>query len=218
MGNTLPPLDSSTQHIDDKGKPTKDFFNWIKSLGDFVNKNVWPSLVVGSPTGGNKGAGSINAETIYFDGTELGTAATKDVGVAAGNVVQLDGSAKLPAVDGSQLTGISSTGRLIAGTSLVQNPFAQNVSLSQAHGLGQLPIKIIPYLECLTAELGYSVGDRIFGPQLTFSATSQWSADSTNIYLVTSNNPAQIMNRSTKAAASITAANWKQVLTPYKLS
>lgn len=35
-----------------------------------------------------------------------GTAATKDVGTAANNVVQLDGSAKLPAVDGSQLTGV----------------------------------------------------------------------------------------------------------------
>jgi len=36
----------------------------------------------------------------------LGTAATLDVGTSANNVVQLDGSAKLPAVDGSQLTGI----------------------------------------------------------------------------------------------------------------
>jgi hypothetical protein len=36
----------------------------------------------------------------------LGTAATQDTGISANNVVQLDGSAKLPAVDGSQLTGI----------------------------------------------------------------------------------------------------------------
>lgn len=39
----------------------------------------------------------------------LGTAATKDTGTAAGNVLVLDGSAKIPAVDGSQITGISST-------------------------------------------------------------------------------------------------------------
>lgn len=38
----------------------------------------------------------------------LGTASTQDVGTSAGNVVQLDGSARLPAVDGSQLTGIVS--------------------------------------------------------------------------------------------------------------
>lgn len=38
----------------------------------------------------------------------LGTSATIDVGTAANQIVQLDGSAKLPALDGSQLTGIVS--------------------------------------------------------------------------------------------------------------
>jgi hypothetical protein len=40
----------------------------------------------------------------------LGTAAAKNVGTASGNVVELDGSARLPAVDGSQLTGINTAG------------------------------------------------------------------------------------------------------------
>jgi hypothetical protein len=39
----------------------------------------------------------------------LGTAAAEDVGTSAGNVVQLNGSAQLPAVDGSLLTNISAT-------------------------------------------------------------------------------------------------------------
>lgn len=39
----------------------------------------------------------------------LGTAATQNVGTSANNVVQLDGTGKLPAVDGSQLTNISYT-------------------------------------------------------------------------------------------------------------
>jgi len=39
----------------------------------------------------------------------LGTGATLDVGTSANNVVQLDGSARLPAVDGSQLTNITVT-------------------------------------------------------------------------------------------------------------
>ena len=38
----------------------------------------------------------------------LGTAATQSVGTSAGNLPQLDSSARLPAVDGSLLTGISS--------------------------------------------------------------------------------------------------------------
>ncbi len=68
-------------------------------------------------------AAAINADPTYFcvivDGANrkvaltelvsslgLGTAAGFDVGTGASNVVQLDGSAKLPAVDGSQLTGM----------------------------------------------------------------------------------------------------------------
>jgi len=43
----------------------------------------------------------------------LGTSAAYDVGTAAGNIVRLDGSARLPAVDGSLLTGIATgSGRL----------------------------------------------------------------------------------------------------------
>jgi hypothetical protein len=38
--------------------------------------------------------------------SDLGTAASQDVGTASGNVVQLDGAAKLPAVDGSQLLNL----------------------------------------------------------------------------------------------------------------
>jgi len=45
----------------------------------------------------------------------LGTAAVLNVGTSANNIVQLDGSAKLPAVDGSQLTGISSGGGATGG-------------------------------------------------------------------------------------------------------
>lgn len=38
--------------------------------------------------------------------SDLGTAASQDVGTSASNVVQLDGTAKLPAVDGSQLLNL----------------------------------------------------------------------------------------------------------------
>ena len=53
-------------------------------------------------------AGKTGAVTIAStDVSGLGTAATLDVGTSASNIVQLDGSSRLPAVDGSQLTGIS---------------------------------------------------------------------------------------------------------------
>ena len=41
---------------------------------------------------------------------DLGTAATEDVGTSGQNIVQLDNAARLPAVDGSQLTNLPSSG------------------------------------------------------------------------------------------------------------
>lgn len=53
---------------------------------------------------------------VTYDGTQFqvtkikqGTASVYDVGTSANNVVQLNGSAQLPAVDGSLLTGINTT-------------------------------------------------------------------------------------------------------------
>ena len=46
--------------------------------------------------------------------TGLGTAAALDVGTSANNIVQLNGSAQLPAVDGSNLTGIATAGFSVA--------------------------------------------------------------------------------------------------------
>lgn len=61
----------------------------------------------------------------------IGSAASKNVGTAAGNLVMLDAAAKLPAVDGSQLTGISAgsvvtsiagnTGAFTLGTGLTNS-------------------------------------------------------------------------------------------------
>jgi len=45
----------------------------------------------------------------------LGTAAITNTGTSAGNTVVLDGSARLPAVDGSQLTNLPSSGGATAG-------------------------------------------------------------------------------------------------------
>jgi hypothetical protein len=55
-------------------------------------------------------SGTISLEVNAIDNskiTGLGTAATLNVGTSANNVVQLNGSAQLPAVDGSQLTNLN---------------------------------------------------------------------------------------------------------------
>jgi len=57
-------------------------------------------------------SGTINIAVNSIANTKisgLGTASTLNVGTSANNVVQLDGSAKLPAVDGSALTNLSAT-------------------------------------------------------------------------------------------------------------
>lgn len=62
--------------------------------------------VTGSPI---TSSGTINLAVATIANTKisgLGTASTQNVGTSANNVVQLDGTAKLPAVDGSQLTNI----------------------------------------------------------------------------------------------------------------
>ncbi len=62
--------------------------------------------VTGSPI---TSSGTISLAVNAIDNskiTGLGTAATLNVGTSANNIVQLDGTAKLPAVDGSQLTNI----------------------------------------------------------------------------------------------------------------
>jgi len=73
---------------------------------NWVDGSVAYSEVTGTPT-----LATVATTGAYSDlsGTPtLGTAAALDVGTSANNVVQLDGTAKLPAVDGSQLTNLPS--------------------------------------------------------------------------------------------------------------
>jgi len=63
----------------------------------------------------------------------LGTAATQDTGTSANNVVQLDGTAKLPAVDGSQLTGISTD---VEGTAVLSTGETGGVKFLREDGDG----------------------------------------------------------------------------------
>lgn len=62
--------------------------------------------------GGTGASTAANART----NLGLGTVATLNVGTSANNVVQLDGSARLPAVDGSQLTNLPVSSALPTGS------------------------------------------------------------------------------------------------------
>jgi hypothetical protein len=84
-------------------------------LGDSNNRAVSTALsaVALSSFNNDLGLATVATSGAYSDlsGTPtLGTAAALDVGTGVGNVVQLDGSSRLPAVDGSQLTNLPSGG------------------------------------------------------------------------------------------------------------
>jgi hypothetical protein len=145
----------------------------------------------------------------------IGTAGLLDVGVAANKVVQFTAAGKYPAADGSQITGIAQSGRLIAGTPCVMNPTTANGVMTTAHGLGQIPQPFHAYLECLITEGGYSVGDRMYPPALA----NQWGfvADATNVIIHVTGQP-QYWVKSTTSVFNITYANWKAVVVPYKLT
>lgn len=65
----------------------------------------------------------------------LGTAATQDVGVAANNVVQLDATPKLPAVDGSVLTNLPYPAASGASLVLISSQVASNSATIDFTGL-----------------------------------------------------------------------------------
>ncbi|MBV5338368.1 MAG: hypothetical protein J0665_02245 [Deltaproteobacteria bacterium] len=71
-----------------------------------ANGGTGATTLTGYVKGSGTSAMTASATIPSTDISGLGTAATLNIGTAASNIVQLDGSAKLPAVDGSQLTAI----------------------------------------------------------------------------------------------------------------
>jgi hypothetical protein len=81
----IPPKRS--EKVTQRGVPTSRFAEWMERVSRDINSE-----------------GSTSRDG-YVQTSDLGTAAYQDVGTSEGDVVQLD-SVGLPAVDGSQLTGI----------------------------------------------------------------------------------------------------------------
>ena len=115
-------------------------------------------------------------------------------------------------------------GILIAGTALTQNPYAVATTVTQAHGLGAIPnFSVLIYLECLTIDLGYAVGDRYICSPMSGTVGAQTTqfgvaSDATNVVLRTSANLPNIPSKTDGSGSTITAARWKVIATPYKLN
>lgn len=105
------------------------------------------------------------------------------------------------------------------GTALVQNPYATNVTVTQAHGLAAIPDVLNIYLTCKTAELGYSAGQVIKWNGIVDTGTSTGfivCADATNLYLRTGISAPRIIRWDNSTEATITAGNWNITAVPIK--
>lgn len=139
-------------------------------------------------------------------------------GSLAGQVITWAPGPKYPAGDGSLITNLnlpSITGRLVAGTAVVMNPIAANGNAIAAHALGATPNTVLWDLECIIAEHGYSVGDRAF---ITFNNPPIIYANATNVGITVQANLPALVDIGTHGSFILTAANWKVVAIPYRLT
>jgi len=143
-----------------------------------------------SSVNGATGAVNIYADdsTLNIDGTALvltGTGATStlnvDVGTAANKIVQLDGSAKLPAVDGSNLTNLPSalvtsvntaTGAVVLDT----DDIAEGANLYYTNGRVDTQVATLPM--STLSDVAYTAGAGIDNYVLTYDHSStSWGAE-----------------------------------------
>lgn len=106
--------------------------------------------------------------------------------------------------------------QIMEGTPAELNPIAGGETVSTAHGLGGYPDYFKAYVECITADAGYSVGDRI---DFYGEGDATISYDDTNTYIATRNrtNGWRPFHKTNPQGYAVTVyARWKFVVVPYK--
>jgi hypothetical protein len=114
-------------------------------------------------------------------------------------------------------------GTLSAGTQLVLDPYAVSSQPSVAHGLsGGQPTFTTWYLECLTNNNGYLVGDRVTtlgdGDTSNRAFCIVSDTDGATLIVTTTATTPMLPNKTTGAAFGLTAAQWKLVVTPWRIN
>ena len=145
----------------------------------------------------------------------LGTASAEDVGTGAGNVVQLDGSARLPAVDGSQLTNLPAPAielNDLTDVTFTAGSGIDNYVLTYDNGTGlwgaEATAKTKPFVRTFTTALTanqitnnisqvYDVG----GGNATFTIPSS-GADAVGGFVIIKNNNASTLTVTVPAGGS----------------
>ena len=155
------------------------------------------------------GSGTITGATTMASTMASPTLTTPALGTPASGVL-------------TNCTGV--TGALTAGTPLTQNPYAVATTITQAHGLGAIPnFGVLIYMECISADLGFTAGDRYICSPMSGTVGAQTtqfgvSSDATNLVMRTAANLPNIPSKTDGSGTTITAAKWKVIATPYKIT
>ena len=125
-------IQSSTRTVDvDNLATTAVATTSVAGLLSATDKTKLDGVATGAEVNVNADWNAGSGDAQILNKPTLGTAAAKNTGTAAGNVVELDGSARLPAVDGSLLTGLVAATDLTytAATRLLASSTGTDVTL-----------------------------------------------------------------------------------------
>jgi hypothetical protein len=130
-------------------------------------------------------------------------------------IVKADTANTANSVATTNLTGIFESAE--------QSAFNANTILTVAHGLGARPRFAFARLRCVTAELGYNVGDETDGNFLDNDGSSSASlparADTRNLYYAYGDAVPEVVRQVASTGADwarITPANWRLVFRAIK--
>lgn len=129
---------------------------------------------------------------------------------AAGVSQVQDGVITTPKLAASAVTPPKVSGFVVTQSNQTPVPNTSGTLMSFAHGLGAVPVSAELELVCLTADLGYSVGD-VVNPWFTnptYGAPPSIKRNSSIVSATTSNGGIVVMHASTGALAVITYASW----------
>lgn len=91
-----------------------------------------------------------------------------------------------------------------------------NASHTKAHGLGTMPFGVAVVYQCTSADLNYSVGERVVmtGSQSAGgnNRNNTVSYDATNVYLTIGTDTTLMLDKTTRALASIDTTKWSAYL------
>jgi hypothetical protein len=167
--------------------------NFVDAQLAYSDLSGTPSLATVATTGaysdltGTPSLATVATTGAYSDLTgtpTLGTAAALNVGTSASQVVQLDGSARLPAVDGSQLTNLPSSGGGFTYSAISSTTTAQASYHYSCDTSGGAFTLNLPALSGVTAGQEIRVKLATAGNDLTIDGNSTETIDGTQTYIL----------------------------------